>query len=313
MRHDRWDYGEFDRHCHRRGRGRSRTGQSLGLRLGVLGGWLLALAATGSLPAWDETARDERQPTVGLPAHIDQLVLPGPELEVVPLTDRQAPIVLRIVERYPHGDDSRYDLEYYGLEPGTFDLRDYLQGKDGQTASELPALPVTIRSLLPAGQIEPHGLSIAPGQGYWSYRWQLAALATVWCVGLLWLVATGLRRRRSATVVDVARQSVAERLRSFLEQAVRGESFTTGKQAEFERLLVTFWRERLGLVQGTTAAEAMRRLREHPEAGEVLRQVEAWLHRPPSPDQSPASILDFERLLAPYQAAAPSAAGGERP
>ena len=44
-------------------------------------------------------------------------------------------------------------------------------------------------------------------------------------------------------------------------------------------------------------AEAMSRLRNHPQAGELLRQVEAWLHQPGG-----ARDVDVPRMLAPYRA-----------
>ena len=87
-------------------------------------------------------ADDQRQATVGMPAHIDQLVLPGPELEVRPLDDSGSPVVLRITNAFRHGTAYRYDMVYYGLEPGKFDLRDYLRHKDGSSATDLPAIPV---------------------------------------------------------------------------------------------------------------------------------------------------------------------------
>src|SRR5262249_48303797 len=61
-------------------------------------------------------AEDKRTTTVGMPARIDQLVLPGPELEAKPV-EGKAPIVLRVVATYPHGTAFRYDLVYYGLDP----------------------------------------------------------------------------------------------------------------------------------------------------------------------------------------------------
>ena len=59
--------------------------------------------------------------TVGMPGRLDGVVLPGPELEAKPLTDKRAPVVLRVAAVYPHGTAFRYDLEYTGLEPGTFE------------------------------------------------------------------------------------------------------------------------------------------------------------------------------------------------
>src|SRR5687768_1974296 len=98
-------------------------------------------------------ADDQRHSTVGMPARIDQLVLPGSELEVKPLDDRKLPVVLRIAAVFPHGSAYRYDLVYYGLDPGTFDLKDYLRRKDGSSTVDLPTLKVEIQTLLPPGQV----------------------------------------------------------------------------------------------------------------------------------------------------------------
>ena len=96
--------------------------------------------------------------TVGVPATIEDHVLPGPELEVKPLDDRDAPFVLRIVETYPHGESHRYTFEYYALEPGSYNLTDYLQPKDAQPAAELPSLLVNVEaSLPPLGSVSPLG------------------------------------------------------------------------------------------------------------------------------------------------------------
>src|SRR6516162_7818337 len=88
-------------------------------RLGFILATLL-LACQTSLHA--EPSRSKS--TVGMPAKIEQLVLPGPELEAKPIEDRRAPLVLRVVESYAHGSAFRYDIVYYGLEPGAYDLRD---------------------------------------------------------------------------------------------------------------------------------------------------------------------------------------------
>src|SRR5262249_14712758 len=66
--------------------------------------------------------------TVGMPVRIEQVVLPGSELEPVAVTDKTL-VVIRIDAVYPHGTALRYDLVCYGLEPGEYDLRKYLQRK----------------------------------------------------------------------------------------------------------------------------------------------------------------------------------------
>ena len=113
--------------------------------------------------------------TVGMPAKIEQLVLPGTELEAKPIEDRRTPVVLRIVNSYPHGSAFRYDIVYYGLEPGEFDLKDSVRRKDGSPITDLPSIPVKIEPVLPPGQIEPHRLSLAPSPFLGGYRLLLIA------------------------------------------------------------------------------------------------------------------------------------------
>ena len=96
--------------------------------------------------------------TVGMPAKFNQLVLPGSELEAIHAEDRSVPVVLRIAGVWPHGTAFRYDLVYYALEPGTFDLRKYLQRKDRTATDDLPPIPVEVKPVLPPGHIEPNPL-----------------------------------------------------------------------------------------------------------------------------------------------------------
>ena len=106
--------------------------------------------------------------TVGMPGKIDQLVLPGSELEVKPLEDRRTPLVLRITEVYPHGSAFRYSLVYYGLEPGQYDLRNYLTRKDGTALGDVPPIPVKVAPCSPRARSSPmpwpwsglHGLEV---------------------------------------------------------------------------------------------------------------------------------------------------------
>src|SRR5262245_32339371 len=140
-------------------------------------------------------AADGPSSTVGLPGNIRDLVLPGTELEARP-ADRRAPVVLRVVRVYPHGTAFRYDLEYVGLDPGTFDLRDYLQRKDRSSTANLPPIRVRIDSVLPPGQVLPHGLEPRASPRLGGYRLTLTIAAVVWVVGLASILLRGRRRRR---------------------------------------------------------------------------------------------------------------------
>jgi hypothetical protein len=266
--------------------------------------WIL-FAAVVLLPGTLRAA-DIRTTTVGMPARIDQVVLPGSELEVRPLDDRKTPIVLRILAVYPHGTAHRYDFVYYGLEPGTFDLKDYLRRKDGTPTGELPALKVEIRSVLPPGQVLPNALESRPTPALGGYRLLLIAAGIAWGIGLLAILLVG-RRKKSVAQGALARPvTVADRLRPLVEKAVAGR-LTHGEEAELERMLLAFWRRRLHL-EHLRPAEAMAALRLHAEAGRLLEQLEQWLHRPGPPD-----AVDVAALLRPYQSAVEDVPAGARP
>ena len=200
---------------------------------------------------------------------------------------------MRIIATYPHGTAFRYDLEYTGLDPGTYNLVDYLRPKNAAAAAELPAIPIEITSVLPAGQIEPRTLERSDLPSIGGYRNLMIALGLLWLAGLVALVWK--RKHRSDAEDELAREaSLAERLRPIVESALAGK-LREGEQAELERLLLNYWRRRLGL-EGVRPAQAVAQLREHEEAGRLLRQLEAWLHRPDPPEQ-----VDLAGLLEPYR------------
>jgi hypothetical protein len=239
-------------------------------------------------------AEDERSPTVGVTARIDGLVLPGTELEATPVTDRRQPVVVRVVNVWPHGTASRYDLEYYGLEAGKFDLKKYLRRKGRSSAADLPAIPVEIRSVLPPGQILPHDPEPKASPWLGGYGGALVFAGVVWVLGLLAILLLGRRKKKGAERIGARRRTLADHLRPLVEGAVAGK-LKPAQLAELERTLLVFWERRLKL-RDRKPAEAIAELRRHPEAGPLLQQLEAWLHRPGT-----AGGVDVAGLLKPYQ------------
>ncbi|MDP1799697.1 MAG: hypothetical protein Q8K78_19545 [Planctomycetaceae bacterium] len=231
--------------------------------------------------------------TVGVSATISQIVIPGAELEIKPVDDRKAPVVVRITGTFKHGSDYRYDLEYYGLEPGRFDLRDFLQRKDRSAMDSAPPLWVDVASRLPAGQILPSSFSATSLPSLGGYRTTMFGLFAVWAGITLWL-ALGRRRARLKARMIERIPSLADRLHPLVTQAVTGKLSPEG-QAELERLLLGYWRTRLGLMDADPAA-AMTALQQHPDAGPVVRQLEEWLHR-----RDGHGHVDVAAVLAPYQ------------
>lgn len=249
--------------------------------------WLLVLAS--GLCA---QARDERAAKVGMRAYIEQLVLPGSELAIGAL-QREDPIALRIVKVWPHGSTFRYDLEWTGLEPGTYDLRKWLVRKDGSGVAELSAIPVEVTGVLAANVREPGEPDPVPAPALGGYSALQVAFFVLWGAGLLAILFVG-RKRKARAVAPPVQPTLADRLRPLVE-AVAQDRADTAAKAELERMLVAFWRLRLGL-RDERAHDAIAAIRRHPEAGELLRTVEVWLHAP-----NPPQDIDLGRLLAPYR------------
>jgi hypothetical protein len=250
---------------------------------------VLALVAT-PLAAQKQ---DQRTASVGMRAVIEQVVLPGTELEPAPST-LKTPVVVRVLRTWPHGEHLRYDLEWSGLEPGRHDLTKFLVRKDGAPATDLPPLLVDVTSVLAKGQFEPSEVAPKAPERLDGYRTLQIVVGVAWGLGLLAILFVG-RRFRTKRVPKPVPPTLADRLRPLVAAVVSGAADTAAK-AELERLLVAFWRARLGLHEHR-AADAIVAIKAHPEAGELLRKLEAWLHMPQPPKE-----LDFAGVLEPYRA-----------
>lgn len=260
----------------------------------------LLLLVAAQQPAPQAPAPAVPQETVGMPGKIENLILPGGELEAAPAPPH-TPIVLRLLAVRPHGSLYRYDLEFTGFEPGAHDLRPYLRRKDGAPTTDLPPIPVQILPVLPVDELAPRELQPTSLPRVGGYSTWLVVAIVGWVAGLLAILRLG-RRQAAAGAGTLAPVTLADRLRPLVEDAL-ADRLQPERLAELERLLLSWWRDRLGLHQHP-AAEAVAALRAHPEAGELLRQLDAWLHEPPGR----ARMVDVNALLRPYQT--PAAPGG---
>lgn len=260
----------------------------------------LALALPAAPPpvsaTRDVTAQDEAIP-VGVPRWSREVVLKGTALKVRP-ADIETPLIVRIDSISPHGSDLRYDFEYYALEPGTYNLLDFLQRADGSELGTLPPLQIRIESHLPPGQVKPNPVArgVTPDLG--GYGRNLWMLGIGWGLGTL---ALWLSRRRTVQAAraleDAPPPTLAERLAPLVERGVRGD-LPLEDQARLEMILIAIWRKRLGL-QDLPAAEVLAQLKQHEEAGILLGELERWLHSPDHADGQ--SGVDPAQLLAPYR------------
>lgn len=240
---------------------------------------------------------EENKPSRGIGIEGDvSITLERADYEAKPLDDR-TPLILRINQIKPAGEGKFvYDFHYMGLEPGRYLLKDYLIHADGSSAAEVGDLGFEALSVLPKdynGVLNDYVPRSFPWFG--GYRIALAAFGALWVIGLIAL-AWWCRRRKvvSEIVSEAPPPTYAERMRPFVEAAAAGHLTASG-QAELERLMTGYWREKLRLPD-QRMAEALASLKRHPEAGELIRALEKWLHRPGG-----ASPEEVHGLLEPYR------------
>lgn len=241
------------------------------------------------------SADEQSTATVGMSARIDQVILPGSELKVKDIKEGD-PIVLRMISVHPHGPDMfRYALEYYGLKSGEYNLVDFLERVDQNPLGEVPEVKVQIESILAADRVEPNSPAAAPIPRIGGYQFWLRVAVVLWVIGILFIL---FARRKQAneheTGAGLQAPSLADRLKPMVEKAISGK-LSNSQMAELEMMLVAFWRKRLHLEQ-TYVAQVTQALKNHEEAGPLLRQLEILLHRPCSDNE-----VNVAQILEPYQ------------
>jgi hypothetical protein len=255
-------------------------------------GWLFLLAP---LNAAVTNGTNTASRNIGIEGKVT-VALPKPDYKPRPLDDRTE-LILRIesVKPLPNGQHN-YEFFYMGLEPGAYKLADYLMRPDGSRPDELGDVRIHVRAMLPDdhdGKLNAYVSRLFPFIG--GYRAMLGVVGAVWIGGIAAFIIMSRKKRVIEEPVFVTLQpSFAERLRPLVEDAAAGKLSVEG-QAHLERLLMGYWREKLNLPE-LRMAESLSRLKAHAEAGELLRALERWLHRP-----SGASREEITSLLQPYR------------
>jgi hypothetical protein len=257
-------------------------------------------------PAQPGGAKNAPSRTIGIEGSFS-LELPRADYRPRPLDDRTE-LILRIDAITPANGQYRYYFYYMGMEPGVYKLADYLVRPDGSRPEELENIPLSVRSLLPEdhnGHLNAFVPDRFPFIG--GYRVFLAVIGLAWAGGIAAFVVS--YRKKKVVIgpaVEASTPSLAELMRPLVEAAATGKLDTDG-QAHLERLLMGYWRERLNFSAELRMADAVARLKEHAQAGELLRALERWLHRPGG-----VSAAEINALLEPYRAAAaPGPIAGE--
>lgn len=232
---------------------------------------------------------------IGLPLTLTDLYIPGGQAQPKPRPNREPPLVLRLLATKPAADGFRYDLEIYGLEAGTYNVADYLEPLDPATPPRFPTIPLTITSELPPGLPRPTEVTSTPPAPIGGYR------TLAWTIGLLWLL--GLlallfwkRHHHSEQTTQTAPPTLAERLHELITKASHG-ALDTNEQATLERLILGHWKQRLPELNTLPPAEALAKLRHHPQAGPLIKQLEHWLHS----KNGNVATDEIDALLTPYR------------
>jgi AcrR family transcriptional regulator len=162
---------------------------------------------------------------------------------------------------------------------------------------------VRVLETLPAdhdGSLDPLGSS---SSGFViPYRFIVQAILLVWLVATaLLLMRQYLTRLRPIRTASIVAPTLAEQLQPLVAAALAQQLDASG-QARLEMLLLSHWQTSLELGELSTE-EALRKMRSHPEAGELLRELEAWLHMRPG-----SCEVDLDALLSPYRGSSPSVA-----
>lgn len=247
-------------------------------------------------PEVTDDPQENYRSTVGMPVQIKQLVLPGPKLIVKPLEDRNDRFVLRLVADYRHGTDYRYDFECYGLEPGTYELANYLVREDGTEADGLPKISIEVKSILDDGQVLPSSLSNSTFRWLGGYRVAAFLAALIWLGGFFALVFVGRKRKVKSEPKASLPITPIDEIRPFLLAASRGE-LTKDQHGELERALIAYWTDRLSL-NALSPVEVSAKLKDDAIAGPMLSEVERWLH---APEDDPS--FDLASVLKPIEQA----------
>lgn len=224
--------------------------------------------------------------TVGMEGFIKQVVLPGSELTTRDVDPRRTPVALRIDRVYPHGDSLRYDITFYGLEPGNHNLTDYLVRKDGSTTEDLPALSVTINSILPSGEVRPS----KPPTGFLTriggYQTAMILAIVAWILGLFAILFFG-RKQQAQDAHESTDQSTSEvdHIRSLIQQAMDAGELTAEQKAQLDMKVLNFWRARRN-IEEESVSEALTVLKSDEQAGPLLTGLERWFYSRNAPDSA---------------------------
>lgn len=231
---------------------------------------------------------------IGQSLILTDVYIPGGEAKPAPRKDRTPPLVVRLLDVKPAKDGFRYDFEIQGLDAGTHDLAKYLIPADPAVPPRFQEIPVEITAKLTEvalPEVIPAADTPAPG----GYRRTMTAIGIVWFLGLI-SILLWKKKRNAILVGEEYSPGLVDRMKPLLDGAAAGTLNVEGR-ASLERLIIGHWRSQLPEIGTLSTAEAMVRLRTHPEAAPLVLELERWLHA----KDAQVSAEELDQLLSPYR------------
>ncbi len=258
----------------------------------------LLLCAMGilGLQVSAEVDQPELESSLGLPIVLNDFYIAGSKAEPIPRIDSESSLVIRVLEVKPAADGFRYDLEIYGLDPGSYRLSDYFRYVGSNES--LPQLSQQITIVTEhdlEGIPKPKELANVPPENVGGYRVLLTVCLVIWGVVFLLILFWRKKKVQSEEFLQPP-PTLHEKLGNLVRAAAHGD-LSDSDRSQLERLILGHWKQKLPEIENLPASEALVTLRSHPEASPLLLKLEYWLHAPnPSIDQqSINNLLDSFR------------------
>jgi hypothetical protein len=205
----------------------------------------------------------------------------------------QSPVILRVIAIRPLSDGRFiYRVAFTPLEPGTFNLSDYLVFPDDTPLGGTEAHPVTIAARVTnPDQTTLVGMPLAQTSPATQYATWMVLLGLLWAAAGVRLFYKKNPTPQPSPPPPPPPPTLADLLRPLVQLAASGDLDIPGK-ARLERIFLHYWSQQLNL-QKLTPIEKIRAIRKHPEAGLLFRTMDAWIHRPEPviPEDEIAAVL----------------------
>lgn len=233
---------------------------------------------------------------LGLPTKVSDLYIPGSKAEVIPRTNNESSLVIRMLEVKPAAEGFRYDLEIYALDPGTHQIADFLRYAD--TRGPIVKLDATfeVTTIHPLDSLpKPSDPEPVDPEKIGGYKTLIIVLGIAWA--LIFLLIIFYRKKQVADfVAENPPPTLHEKLQVLVSNASQGE-LTDHERSNLERLILGHWKKKIPEIESLPPARALVELRNHPEASPLVLKLEEWLHAP-NPNLTREEILP---LLTPYR------------